>query len=57
MYVITKDCVLVHDVTLFGYTLLGTTWANEMMFGINHAPGAGPIACPVDLQSRALLLC
>ena len=32
------------------YTEPGTTLAN---FGINHAPGAGSIAQPVDLQFSA----
>ena len=35
----------------------GTTWANEMNLVVNHAPGAGSIASPVDLQSDALSLC
>ena len=31
---------------LLGYTVLSTTWANEMdfNFGMNHVPGAGTIA-------------
>ena len=29
---------------------LGTTWANEMNFGLQHAPCAGSIAQAVDLQ-------
>ena len=28
----------------------GMNVANEMNFGVNHAPGAGYIARPVDLQ-------
>ena len=36
-----------------GYNLLctglGTTWANEMNLGVNHAPGAGLIAQIVNL--------
>ena len=35
-------------------TVLGNkwaTWANEMNFGINHAPGAGSTAWRLDLQS------
>ena len=39
------------------YTCLGTIWANEMNFVMNHAPGAGSIARPVDQQSSALPLC
>ena len=34
-----------------------TNWADEMKFGVYHAPGAGPIARIVDLQSRVLPLC
>ena len=34
----------------------GTTWANEMNIGLNHAPGAGLIALPVDLHSNLLWL-
>ena len=30
------------------------TWATEMKFVMNHAPGAGSIAQPVNLQSSAL---
>ena len=48
--------VLVHDSTLYGYTGPGTTWASEMNFVMNHAPGTGSIARPVDQQSRALPL-
>ena len=30
---------------LYGEAILGKgkTWLNEMKFGVNHAPGAGPI--------------
>ena len=35
--------VLVHDSVLQGYTSPGTTWANDMNFIMNHAPGAGSI--------------
>ena len=38
------NAVLGHKSTLFGYTGPGTTWANEMNFVLNHAPGAGLIA-------------
>ena len=38
---------------LEGYTGPRTTWANEMSFVVKHAPGAGFIARPVDLQSSA----
>ena len=37
-----------------GCTGQDTTWPNEMNFCMKHAPSAGPIARPVDLQSRAL---
>ena len=42
---------------LEGYTGPGTTWDDEMNFVMNHAPGAGSIARPVDQQSSALPLC
>ena len=48
--------VINHDSVLQGYTELGTTWANEMNFVMNHAPGAGLLARPVDQQSSALTL-
>ena len=48
--------VLSHS-ALQGCTGLGTTWANEMNFDVNHAPGAGLIARPVDQQSSVLPLC
>ena len=34
----------------------GKTWANEMNFVMNHAPGAGSNAQPADQQSSALPL-
>ena len=40
--------VLGHDFSLQCYIGLGITWANEMNFITNHAPGAGLIAQPVD---------
>ena len=42
--------------TLSGYTGPGTTWADDVYFDMNHAPGAGSIARPVDLQSSTLPL-
>ena len=36
-----------HDSALKGKTGPETTWANEMNFVLNHAPGAGSIAQPV----------
>ena len=45
-----------HNSALECYTRPVTTWANEMNFGRTHAPGAGSIAQPVDLQSSSLLL-
>ena len=39
------------------YTGPGTTWDNVMNFGRNHAPGAGSITWPVDIQSSKLPLC
>ena len=42
------DGVLDHDSALQGYTGPGITWANEINFVMNHAPGAGSIARLVD---------
>ena len=42
--------VLGHAFALYGCPGPGTTWANEVNFGMNHAPGVGSIAQPVDLQ-------
>ena len=39
--------ILGHDSEMQGYTEEGT-WANEMHCVMNHAPGAGSIAQPVD---------
>ena len=36
---------------------MGTAWANDTNCGMDHAPGAGSIAQPVDLQFSTLLLC
>ena len=41
-----------HYSAMLGYTGQETTWANEMIIGINHAPCAGSIAVPIDLQSK-----
>ena len=46
-----------HDSAQWSCTGPGTTWDNEMHFGMNHAPGAGSITRAVDLQSCALSLC
>ena len=43
--------ILAHDAAEKGYTGQRTTYANEMNFGTNHAPGAGSITQPVNLQS------
>ena len=48
--------VLGHGSELYGYTGPGTTWANGMYFVMNHVPGAGSPAQPVDQQSSALPL-
>ena len=42
---------------VLGHNSALTTWANEMNFVVNHVPGVGSIAQPVDQQSRALPLC
>ena len=44
-----------HNSTLLGYTVSGTTWANEMNLVMNHDPGAGSIARPVDPQSTTVI--
>ena len=48
---------LSYDSAVECYTGPGTTSENEMEFSMKHAPGAGLITQPDDLQSRALLLC
>ena len=42
--------ILGRDSALYGYTGPETTWANEMKFVMNHAPGAGSIARLVVLS-------
>ena len=37
-----------HKSALLGYTDPGTSWAKEIILGVNHAPDAGSIARPVD---------
>ena len=48
--------VLGHNSALLGYIKPGITYANEMNFVMNHAPGAGSLARPVDPQSTVLRL-
>ena len=36
------------------YSGMGTIWANEMNFGLKHAPGAGSLTRPADLQSNPI---
>ena len=48
--------VLGHDFALVSITRPGTTWANNMNFVINRAPGAGSIVRPVEQQYSALPL-
>ena len=38
-------------------TGLGTIRATKIKFVVNHAPGAGLIVRPIDLQSSMLLQC
>ena len=40
-----------------GYTGLGTTWAYQINFGINHAPGAGSNTWSADMLSSVLPRC
>ena len=49
--------ILGHDSALYGYTVLELNSANEMNFGMKHAPGAVSIAQPINLQSSAPPLC
>ena len=46
--------VLDHVAALKGYNGPGTIWANEINFGMNHVPGAGLTALPVNLQSTVI---
>ena len=46
-----------HDSALQGYTGPRTTWADGINFIMNHVPGTGSIARPVDQKSSALPLC
>ena len=48
------QATILHCKAVLGW---GATWANEINFGMNHAPVAGSIAQPVDQQSSALPLC
>ena len=49
--------VICHDSALVRlYIGPGITWADEMNFVMNHAPGAGFIASPVNQQSSVLPL-
>ena len=48
--------VLGHDSVLIRLYWAGATWGNEVNFVMNHAPGAGSIARPVDQQSSDLPL-
>ena len=53
------NSVLGHDLIELYYKaiLRRGQMANKINFGISRGPGAGSIARPTDLQSRALLLC
>ena len=44
------NVVLDHGSVLQGYTGPGTTWTNEVNFGMKHAPRAGSFAVPVALH-------
>ena len=46
-----------HGSALSGYTEQGITWANDMNFYMNYAPGGGSNTRLVDLQSSMLPLC
>ena len=47
MFTVEMIGVLGHDSALSSYTWPETTWANEMNFDMNDAPGAGSMARPV----------
>ena len=47
LFIYSLISVLSHDSALLGLTGLETTWANEMNFVRNHAPGAESIYWPV----------
>ena len=48
--------ILGHDSALYGYTRPGTTSTNEIIFVMNHAPGAGSITHPVGQWSSAIIV-
>ena len=52
-----KRMVFKTTIVQLDYTGPGTTLAIEMNFVMNHAPGAGSLASPVDQQSSMLPLC
>ena len=58
-YIELMNSVSSHNSVLYtGYNnRLGITWANELNFGMKHAPDAGSIARPVALQTSTLPLC
>ena len=39
-----QQCHNINTNALYGYIGPRTTWTNEMILGVNHAPGAGLIA-------------
>ena len=39
---------------LLGCTGPGTTWTNEMNFGMKHAPGAGSTGCQPDIRGTVV---
>ena len=49
--------VLVHNSALQGFQGPGKNGLNEINIGTSHAPVAGLITQPSDLQSTALSLC
>ena len=49
--------VLDYDAALDRLPWAESAWANKMNFGMKHAPSAGLITRPVDLQSSSLPLC
>ena len=55
-------CIVLKVTILYRKAILGvkgwgeTTLADEMNFGMNHAPGAGLITAPINLQLNMLTL-
>ena len=51
---LNEECFRPRFYTVKLYTGLGTTWANEVNFAMNHAHGEGSSALNVERQTSAL---